>query len=878
MKKVLYSIIILFSIASCKPTQTLPSITIEERDLDTLVISAPKETSPEKLAEELQLSNTIPQKLPKYNGTYERKNDLLHTSLDLRFDWTNEKVIGKAYLDLKPYFYPTSLLKLDAKDFKFQKVQLVEPPGNKDLKYTYDGTYLEVELDKLYKRTDQYQVYIEYIASPTTSGGSEAITSNQGLFFINPRNEIADKPQQIWTQGETEWNSRWFPTIDKPNERCTQEVFVTVEDRFLTLSNGIMVHSKKNDDGTRTDQWKMNQPHAPYLFMLAIGEFAKVEDKWNDIIVDYYVEREYKEDARAIFAHTVEMLDFFSKKLGVPYPWPKYSQVVVRDYVSGAMENTSAVIFGDFVQKKKRELIDNNNDKIVAHEMFHQWFGDLVTCESWANLTMNEGFANYSEYLWLEYKYGDDEADYHMLNEWSDYIGSTRSNIHPLIHFGHKDKEDMFDRHSYNKGGSVLHMLRCYIGDDAFWAGLNLYLEENKYTAVEVHDLRLAFEEVTGQDLNWFFNQWYFDQGHPSFFITHNYDNGVASLTISQEQDAEIMRPIFELPVTVDIYLSPDSVIRKNIWLNQRKQTFEFELPYAPKLINFDAENVILAEYQEDKTEEELAFQFLHAPMFLDRHEALLKLQNSYTDAAKKVKELALSDPFWFIRVTGLQSLDFENSDLSTVRQLATSDPHSGVRSLAYEILLEIQDNMSASICERTIQIDSSYTVIGVALDLLNIIDPNKALTAAKQLEEENSSQLNGAIANIYANSGDPKYLAFFKKNKEKIDGYQAFNFFSAFALLATNADIKTTFNAVDQMEAIGLNMSQSPWRRLAAARGINDIRNYYYQKETRDGKEKTDFDQIVADLGERLKKMKAAETNIDIKNLYDQLKLIDRS
>jgi aminopeptidase N len=165
-----------------------------------------------------------------------------------------------------------------------------------------------------------------------------------------------------------------------------------------------------------------------------------------------------------------------------------------------------------------------------------------------------------------------------------------------------------------------------------------------------------------------------------------------------------------------------------------------------------------------------------------------------------------------------------------------------------------------------------------VALDLLNIIDPNKALTAAKQLEEENSSQLNGAIANIYANSGDPKYLAFFKKNKEKIDGYQAFNFFSAFALLATNADIKTTFNAVDQMEAIGLNMSQSPWRRLAAARGINDIRNYYYQKETRDGKEKTDFDQIVADLGERLKKMKAAETNIDIKNLYDQLKLIDRS
>jgi aminopeptidase N len=877
MKKVLYLVIILFSIASCKSTQTVPTVTIEERDLDTLVISAPKEVSPEELAEELQTPDPVPQTLPEYNETYERKNDLLHTSLDLRFDWANEKVIGKATLDIKPHFYPTSSLTLDAKDFEVQKVLLINSSNKKELNFDYDGALLKIQLDKEYKRTDQYSIYIEYVASPAATGGSEAITSNQGLFFINPRNEVPDKPQQIWTQGETEWNSRWFPTIDKPNERCTQEVFVTVEDRFLTLSNGLMVNSTNNTDGTRTDQWKMDQPHAPYLFMLAIGEFARVEDQWNDIIVDYYVEPEYKEDARAIFAHTVEMLDFFSDKLGVAYPWPKYSQVVVRDYVSGAMENTSAVIFGDFVQRKKRELIDNNNDKIVAHEMFHHWFGDLVTCESWANLTMNEGFANYSEYLWLEHKYGADEADYHMLNEWSDYIGSSRSNVHPLIHFGYNDKEDMFDRHSYNKGGSVLHMLRNHIGDDAFWAGLNLYLEDNKYTAVEAHDLRLAFEEVTGQDLNWFFNQWYFDQGHPSFFITHSYENGVASLTVSQEQDAENMRPIFELPVAIDIYLGPDNVIRKNVVLNQRKQTFEFELSSEPKLINFDADRVILAERQDDKTEEELVFQFMHAPKFLDRYEALLKLQNSNSDAAKDVKKQALNDPFWFIRGTALQSLDFENPDLETIRQLAANDPHSEVRSLSYEILLELQDNKSADICEKTIQTDSSYAVIGMALDLLNIIDSNKALTAAKQLEAENSSELNGAIANIYANSGDAKYLPFFEKNKEKIDGYQAFNFFSAFALLATNSDEKTTFNVIDQMEAISLNMGQSPWRRLAAARGVNDIRNYYHQKEAKDGKERAAFDQIVTDLGERLEKMKAAETNPDLKGLYDQLQLGDR-
>jgi len=222
-------------------------------------------------------------------------------------------------------------------------------------------------------------------------GGSAAITSDQGLFFINPRNEDSEKPQQIWTQGETEWNSRWFPTTDKPNERCTQEMYLTVEDKYVTLSNGLLKSSKKNADGTRTDYWKM-----------------------------------------------------------VKYPWQKYSQVVVRDYVSGAMENTTGVIFGDFVQKTERELIDNHNDGIVAHEMFHHWFGDYVTCESWANLTMNEGFANYSEYLWFEHKYGREEADRHLRNEMNGYLGSVgQGGAHPLIHWGYNDKEDMFDAHIF---------------------------------------------------------------------------------------------------------------------------------------------------------------------------------------------------------------------------------------------------------------------------------------------------------------------------------------------------------------------------------------------------------------------------------------------
>ncbi|MEL7163492.1 MAG: M1 family metallopeptidase, partial [Bacteroidota bacterium] len=343
----------------------------------------------------------IPNELPVYRATYKRTHDLLHTKLDLRFDWPREQVIGTATLTLTPLFSPSNQLVLDAKGFDFKSIKTA---SDQTLSYDYGGEKQQVTiaLDREYKRGEEYTLVIDYVATPEQSGGSSAITSDKGLFFINPRGEEGDKPQQIWTQGETENNSRWFPTIDKPNERCTQEMYVTVEDRFKVLSNGTLMEEKTNGDGTTTFYWKMDLPHAPYLFMLAIGEFDVVEDeKWNGIPVNYWMEKGWKDHAKDIYPYTPEMLTFFSDVTGVKYPWPKYSQVAVRDYVSGAMENTSAVIFGEFMHGTKRDLIDvETNEKIVAHEMFHHWFGDYVTCESWSNLTLNEGFANYSEYLW----------------------------------------------------------------------------------------------------------------------------------------------------------------------------------------------------------------------------------------------------------------------------------------------------------------------------------------------------------------------------------------------------------------------------------------------------------------------------------------------
>ena len=486
MKNIWLVALLLFA-WSCKTTKNNalyePITLMEERVLDTLVVSAP---AIDKADVKQDAKSTPVFERPVYRSSAKRENDLLHTRLEVQFDWKTEKVFGKATLDLKPYFYPTDSLTLDAKGFEISNIQLV--PAGRELEYEYDGQQLKIKLDRTYQRNETYTVNIDYTATPSATGGSNAIKSDKGLFFINPRGEDPDKPQQIWTQGETQNNSRWFPTIDRPNERFTQEIFITVDDKYTTLSNGTLQSSTQNENGMRTDHWKMDQPHAPYLCMIAVGEYAVVRDQWEDILLEYYVEPEYEQDAKAIFPHTPEMLAFFSDVLGVKYPWSKFSQIIVRDYVSGAMENTTAVVYLDKLQMPARELIDETiNESYVAHEMFHHWFGDLVTCESWANLTLNEAFATYGEYLWFEYKYGKDEADYHLLGEWNYYLSTTKSKLHPLVDFSYRDREDMFDSHSYQKGGAILHMLRYYVGDEAFFAALNKYLVDNQFQTVEAH-------------------------------------------------------------------------------------------------------------------------------------------------------------------------------------------------------------------------------------------------------------------------------------------------------------------------------------------------------------------------------------------------------
>ena len=848
------------------------SVLIEERQLDTLFVTAPAGSASEADEEDSF-------ELPVYNPSATRLVDLMHTKLDLHFDWEKERVIGQAAITLRPYFYPINTVTLDAKGFEFKKISL--SGSDAPLSYTYDGEKVNIRLGKEFSRGEDLVIAIDYIATPRGHGGSAAINSDRGLFFINPRGEEPDKPRQIWTQGETESNSRWFPTIDKPNERATQEISLTVEQKFKTLSNGLLVKSTNHPDGTRTDDWKMDQPHAPYLAMIAVGDFAVVKEDWNGMPVEYYVEPAFEADAKAIFPHTREMLSFFSDKLGVKYPWSKYSQIVVRDYVSGAMENTTAVIFGEFMQAKEQELIDvDQNEKTVAHEMFHHWFGDLVTCESWANLTMNEGFANYSEYLWLEHKYGRDEADFHLINERNGYIGSTQGGgAHPLIHFGYDDREDMFDAHSYNKGGLVLHMLRNMVGDDAFFTALNRYLTKNAFTDVEAHELRLAFEDVTGQDLNWFFNQWYFSAGHPILDIRYDYkaDGKQLELTVEQKQDPDTAPAIFRLPVAVDIYLGKAPAIRKQIEVNQRTQTFTFDVAEKPVLVIFDADRTLLCQKNEEKTIEEYTHQYYRSGQLQDRYEALENLQ--FADVPEKtmsVFKAALNDPFWALRAIAIETLP-EGPDtevLDKLAILAVQDAKSQVRAAAISRLGESGDAKYAAAAKRIIEQDRAYPVIGAALQTLNTLDSAGAVLYAQKLESSDNASILEAVGAIYAATGDASKLPFFEKNLNKVDGFEAMNFFAVYQELLAKAGPDALSQVVDQVKVMGLDMAQSPWRRFAATRLLHESRIQYNTQVSTlaDPNTKEKIKKLVELLGSAINEIRAKETNSNLQNLYNQM------
>lgn len=683
-------------------------------------------------------------------------NDLVHTKMDVRFDYTKAWLYGKTWITLKPHFYPTDSLELDAKGMEIKEVALISGTQKQKLTYKYDGKFLRIRLNKTYTANEKYTVYVDYIAKPNELEveGSAAITDAKGLYFINPDGSDKKKPIQIWTQGETEATSVWTPTIDRPNQKTTQETYMTVPAKYVTLSNGKLISKKNNPDGTRTDYWKMDLPHTPYLFFMGVGDFAVIQDRpYKGKEVSYFVEKDQAKYAKGVFGNTPEMMEFFSKKLGVDYPWIKYSQMVGRDYVSGAMENTTATLHQESAYQNDRQLVDGNSwEYTIAHELFHQWFGDLVTTESWSNLTVNESFANYSEYLWAEYKEGKDAADAHHVEDMMGYLQSG-SDKKDLVRFHYSNKEDMFDAVSYNKGGRILHMLRNLVGDDAFFKSLQHYLNTNRFQAAEAHQLRLSFEAVTGKDLNWFWNQWYFGSGHPKLDISYEYRAADKKMIVVVKQTQKSDK-VFRLPVAVDVYQAKNRT-RYQVTLSNKVDTLYFDAATEPSLVNVDADKILLAEKTDNKSAEAFKFQYENARNYLDRKEALDFF------AKKGMKELlmGLKDNYAGLRRSTLErlatssKLKGEADVIAAVEKHVATEKDRRAKAAAISFLATKADAKYLSIFRQAID-DSSYSVAGAALNGIAKLEPKEAYTLAKKHSVDAKGALGEAITEIIMEQG----------------------------------------------------------------------------------------------------------------------------
>ena len=742
-----------------------------------------------------------------YKGTKEKTHDLMHTKLKVDFNFEEKQLNGEAWITVKPHFYASNTFVLDAKAMLIREVSV----NGKTVDFDYDGAEIKIKLPKKYTKEETFTVYLKYIARPekVIEKGSAAITGAKGLYFINADGSDKNKPTQIWTQGETEGSSCWFPTIDAPNQKTTQEIYITVPKKYVTLSNGALI-SQTNQDTTRTDYWRMDQKHAPYLFFMGVGAFEIIADTYKDITVNYYVEKEYAEYAKDIFGNTPEMLQFFSEKLGVEYPWNKYSQIVVRDYVSGAMENTTAVVHGEQALQMPGQLIDENkHENTIAHELFHHWFGDLVTSESWSNLTLNESFANYSEYLWQAYKYGEEAAEMHWYENTKLYIEGQEA-AKNLVRFNYVDKEDMFDLVSYNKGGAILHMLRNYVGDAAFFTSLKTYLNKYQFKAAEAHQLRLVFEEVTGKDLNWFFNQWYFGANHPKLSISYDYNILRKTVTINIRQ---LQAEEFQFPLCLDIF-EAGKRRRETVFIKNNDASFTFDFKEQPRLIQVNADGVLLCEINENKVLSDYIFQLKNAKNYTHRREALVAVAKKQDDKVAFTAVVdALEDSSYKIRILALEKMDLINkfskkNAIQKIIKIANDDRKTLVQAAAIETLGKLIDPELKQIFNKGLS-SPSYAVLGKSLIALYYVDKVAAIKKSKTLPDDVRKILATPLTKIFIESNDQTELPFIAKSVVSgmfLSGDAATKLLyeKAFDMISKSNNIEAIQNLVEDMVTKG--------------------------------------------------------------------------
>ncbi|HYL99545.1 MAG TPA: M1 family aminopeptidase, partial [Blastocatellia bacterium] len=635
--------------------------------------------------------------------------DVQHYRIQLAVDFPTKSNSGETTITFRPFANHLKEIELDAGEMDIKSVKIASGP---ELKYRYEHKEkLYVELDREYPVGTDVSVSIGYSTKP-----------KRGLTFISPSPTDPNRPYQAWSQGEAQTNHYWFPCYDYPNDKASSETIVTADEKYIVISNGDLVGVQPDPaKKTKTWHWKMDRPFSSYLVSIIVGQYAEVKGRFKSIPVISYVYPCQADDGEVSFGRVPQMVAFFSEKIGVDYPYPKYAETLVRDF-PGGMENISATTLTDTAIHDKREELDRPSDLLTSHELAHQWFGDLLTCRDWGQIWLNESFAEFFADLWDEHRLGEDEYQYDMLANRRQYFETwDRGQRRPVVTTRYSDPDSVFDTYAYPRGAATINMLRHVMGEEAFWKAIHFYVEKYSWQNVDTGELIDAIAESTGQNLQWFFDEWVYKMGHPIFDVTSSYDqaSGSLKLAVKQSQKKDDKSPwyqspdLFTMPVDVAITTTSGEHIEK-VWIDKAEQDFTLKVDSKPLIVNFDRGDYVIKQLNFTRSVEELAYQAEHDSDVMGRIWALGRLKTEKGDQAEKALSYdALNDSFWGARLEAVRDLaGFTDTASRSTLLSALKDKSSRVRGEAVQHLAALKDKSLAPTFAELIKTDPSYLVV----------------------------------------------------------------------------------------------------------------------------------------------------------------------
>ncbi len=626
-----------------------------------------------------------------------------HVRLDWELDLLGKRLTGLATLTVTVRRDRLTVVTFDAVELDVESVAV----GDLAASFDNDRENLRVTLPEPTPEGTTLEIAIRYSCKP-----------RRGLYFIGPDAEHPDRAPQCWTQGQDDDSRHFWPCLDQPIEKFSTEVICTAPAGSFVLSNGAL-QERIDLPGARVRwHYKLDFPQPAYLLTLVAGPFTEIRARAARTGVDVFafVAPGREADAQRSFARTPEMIDFFSERIGVPYPHARYSQITVPEFIFGGMENTTAATLTDLILLDERAALDHDVDGLVSHELAHQWWGDLLTCREWSEAWLNEGFATYFEYVWREHAKGRDEADFELLADTDGYLAEAERYQRPVVCRQYEEPIHLFDAHLYEKGGRVLHMLRHELGDAAFWRAIGHYARKHARGSVETRDLARAIEEATGRSVDRMFDSWIARPGHPELEGRWSWDEDrrVGTLTLAQKQAVTPETPLYEFSAGVRFEI--DGRERdERIVIREATHAFEFPFPTRPTQVIFDPGDVVLKSIKLDKSRALWRRQLAAARLGIDRVLAARALADLPDPAGVEALATALADdPFWGVRATAARALGKTRRDGARDLLLgALAAPHPRVRRAVAAALGEFVGDETAAraLADRLRAGDPSYFV-----------------------------------------------------------------------------------------------------------------------------------------------------------------------